>query len=329
MNLATLQTIENLRAHPNADRLDLVNIKGYQCVTEKGLYKNGDQVIYIKTDTLLPESEWSEGYRKYSPKRVKAVKLRGEWSEGIIVPLEIVNDLLPSGPFEIDTDFTEILGVTKWEAPAPQNLDAKRSTLPYDIGKTDETRWEEKVSKLPYGELCDITLKIDGSSSSYYYHIEDKQFGVLSRTQELKPECNNNYTNIARNLFIEEKLKTFCEKIGKSLVIRGEVYGNGIQSDENNPHSKLPLGWKMFSVYCIEDRCYYRKDHPLYFKNVARELGLPYVDMVEEDVPLTMELIQKYSTGIDKIDGKSFEGVVINYSGGSFKVINKSYDSRK
>lgn len=328
MSLATLQLIENVRPHPNADRLDLVNILGYQCVTEKGLYQDGDQVIYIKTDTLLPEAEWSEGYRKYSPKRVKAVKLRGEWSEGIIVPTYAINHILPE-LLVLGEDYAEILGVTKWEAPAPQDLNAKRSTLPYDIGKTDETRWEEKVGKLPLDEIVDITFKVDGSSASYYYHLGDKQFGVLSRTQELKPECSNNYTNAATKLFIEEKLKTFCEKVGKSLVIRGEVYGNGIQGSANNPHSKLPLGWAMFSVYDIEERRYYRKGEPFYFVNVARELALPHVAIVEENVALTMDLILKYSSGINKIDGKPFEGVVVNHSKGSFKIINKDYDASK
>src|SRR5699024_2766158 len=103
--LVTLEVIEKVSKHPNADRLDIVNVAGYQCVTQKDLYEEGDLVAYIRTDTVLPDAEWAKPYKQYSPNRVKAVKLRGEWSEGIIVPIkEVLNSL----------------GVQKYEAPAPQ-----------------------------------------------------------------------------------------------------------------------------------------------------------------------------------------------------------------
>ena len=51
--------------------------------------------------------------------------------------------------------------------------------------------------------------------------------------------------------------------------------------------------------------------------------------MLEKAVVLTLAHIQKYSSEIDKIDGKTFEGVVIKHAGGSFKVINLQYDERK
>lgn len=328
MNLATLQTIENLRSHPNADRLDLVNIKGYQCVTEKGLYKNGDQVIYIKTDTLLPKADWSEGYRKYSPNRVKAVSLRGEWSEGIIVPLEQVKHLIGDS-FTVGDDVTDALGVLKWEAPIPQNIEALNDYLPYGIPATDESRWEEIEYKLPYGELVDETLKIDGSSCSYYYHLGDDKFGVLTRNQELKLDMVNNYTKIIKDLDIENKLRDFCKKHKVSLVIRGEIHGAKIRKSGKNQNSKGSVSWKMFSVYDIKARKYCRKGDKFYFVNVAKEMSLPTVDLISQDVVLTKELIQKYSSQLDILNGKPFEGVVINYSTGSFKVINKSYDSRK
>ncbi|NJO62866.1 MAG: hypothetical protein HC836_32990 [Richelia sp. RM2_1_2] len=85
----------------------------------------------------------------------------------------------------------------------------------------------------------------------------------------------------------------------------------------------------MFSVYMIETRRYARKGHPLYFRNLAKELDLPVVDLVEENVILTPEIIHKYSEGIDKLNGRSFEGVVVKHANGSFKIINKEYDSKK
>jgi hypothetical protein len=85
----------------------------------------------------------------------------------------------------------------------------------------------------------------------------------------------------------------------------------------------------MFSTYLINERRYARKGEPLYFLTIAGQLGLPTVDVVEKDVVLTKELIEKYSSGIKELNGKPFEGVVVQHSRGSFKIINKHYDSQK
>jgi len=110
MKDATIEIISEVKSHPNADRLDLVKILGFQCVTEKGLYKEGDRIVYIRPDSVLPLENWTEGYRKYSPNRIKSAKLRGEWSEGIVVPMEILPYNL--GEFELAMMSGKKLGST-------------------------------------------------------------------------------------------------------------------------------------------------------------------------------------------------------------------------
>lgn len=334
MNDATIEIVENVRPHDNADKLELCNILGFQCVVQKGLYKGGEKIVYIRPDSQLPLTPWAEEYRKYSPKRVKAVKLRGEWSEGIIVPFEIIPEEVRAicEVCEPGSDVSELLEVIHYEAPAPQDLQAKGG-LPFGMPKTDEDRFENKINKLPYGELVDISLKVDGQSASYYVNkdlpVEQPLFGVLGRTLEIKPDCENNYTANVKRYDIENKLTKYCMDNDISLCIRGESYGQGIQGMEINPHAKLEKGWAMFSVFMIREHEYARKGHPFYYVNVAKALDLPTVYMVEENVVLTRELLAKYSTGITEINGLPFEGVVVNHSKGSFKIINKHYDSKK
>jgi len=327
---ATIEKIDSITKHPEADRLELVKILGFQCITQLGLYKEGDTVVYIRPDSLLPVEPWTEDYRKYSPKRIKAVKLRNMWSEGIIVPFDIlpenVREHLPK--FNIGDDVSGLLGVTHYEPPVPQELNAKGG-LPYGVPKTDEERFENMVNKLPYGELVDIQLKVDGQSSSYLYQLTDDKFSVLGRSLELHEIFSNNYTAHIERYDLKNKLVAFCKENNVSLCIRGESYGEGIQANENNPHSKLPKGWAMFATYLVDEREYAEKGHKYYFVNVAKELGLPIADMIEENVILTRELVEKYSIGINKINGKPFEGVVVKHSRGSFKIINKHYDSKK
>lgn len=357
--IASVERLISVEPHSNADRLDVVKVLGYQCVTERGLHQTGDLVIYIQPDSVLPEdATWAESYRKYSPGRIKACKLRGEWSEGIIVKQEQVAHLVPAAFTESDDgrDVSADLSIKHYEPPVPQDLSAK-GALPLGIPKTDEERWENMKPHLPIGEVVDVTLKVDGQSWSAYYDVDTDTFGVLGRTMEYKEECSNRYTSQIERYDIKNKLIAYCKDIGMSLCIRGESYGDGLQNHAFNPHAAEKAGLAIFSVWLIKERRYARKGHPFYFPIVAKQLEIPHVEFLETDVVLTQELIDKYSTGLKKVNGKPFEGVVINhdaytkefpkqvinlpdgsekeiggtreYAAGSFKVINKSYDSNK
>ena len=325
---ASIEIISKVWAHPDADRLELARILGFQCVVEKGLYKGGETIVYVRPDALLPLETWAEEYRKYSPKRIKAVKLRGEWSEGVIVPLHKLPVDLSSET--IGADVATVIGVTHYEPPVPSELNAIRP-LPFGIPKTDEERWENKIDSMPWGSLVDVTLKIDGQSWSIYYNLETNEFGVLGRTLEYALDSENRYSvHLFRSYpNLKQQLTDYCKKAGKSLVIRGESYGLGVQSSKNNPHSKLNPNIAIFSVYNITDRKYAHKGDTLYFVNICKELGLPTVPILETDVALTQELVNKYSTGIEKINGQPFEGVVVKHANGSFKIMSKAYDSLK
>ena len=328
--IATFQKVLKVKPHPNADRLELVYILGYQCVCLKGLYKEGDQVVYISTDSVLPKDKaWAEAYRKYSPKRIKACKLRGEWSEGVILPFAEFQTIVDQNFEFIEyLEVSDLLGIEHYEPPAPQDLSA-RGRLPYNIGKTDEARWESHINTLPFGDKVDVTLKIDGQSFSAFYHLGDKRFGVLGRTLELKTDRDNNYTRHIERYDLKNKLTNYCEKHNVSLCIRGESYGKGIQNHCNNPHALLENGLSIFSVYLIDERRYARIGDPFYFTKVCEDLSLPHVPILEENVTLDMNLINKYSNELQEINNAPFEGVVINHKQGSFKIISKDYDSRK
>jgi RNA ligase (TIGR02306 family) len=203
--------------------------------------------------------------------------------------------------------------------------------LPRGLPKTDEERWQN-IADLPFGEVCDITLKIDGSSLSVYARkLEDGSWetGVTSRSLRLKPECDNKYTQGVAKYDILNKLLAYCQQHDVSLSLRGELYGNGIQGFGKNPHGQLPLNFAAFNVYKMDELCYAGPDDNHYYEKVCAQLNIPVVPMLEKGVVLTPEHIQKYSAEIDKIDGKAFEGVVIKHAGGSFKIINLQYDERK
>lgn len=89
---ATIEIIDSVIDHPNAEKLSICKVLGFQCITKKNQFKTGEMIIYVRPDTVFPEAEWATEYRKYSPKRIKSIKLRSQWSEGVILPLETLNN---------------------------------------------------------------------------------------------------------------------------------------------------------------------------------------------------------------------------------------------
>ena len=329
MKLASIETIKTVEQHSNADALDIVTVLGYRCIVGRGAFSQGDKVVLIQPDTVLPDEPWAEMFRKRS-NRVKACRLRGEWSFGIVMPISTWPALVAYGDIVSGTEVSEIIGVTKYEPPAPQDLSAA-GYLPRGLPKTDEERWQNIVD-LPFGEVCDITLKIDGSSLSVYARkLEDNSWetGVTSRSLRLKPECDNKYAQGVAKYDILNKLLAYCQQHDVSLSLRGELYGNGIQGFGKNPHGQLPLNFAAFSVFNMDKLEYECPSDSHYYEKICAELNIPVVPMLEKAVVLTPEHIQKYSAEIDKIDGKAFEGVVVKHAAGSFKIINLQYDERK
>jgi RNA ligase (TIGR02306 family) len=91
MKLASIETIKTVEQHSNADALDIVTVLGYRCIVGRGAFSQGDKVVLIQPDTVLPDEPWAEMFRKRS-NRVKACRLRGEWSYSIVLPLSILQN---------------------------------------------------------------------------------------------------------------------------------------------------------------------------------------------------------------------------------------------
>ena len=326
MKIATIEQIASMRPHPNADRLEIASVSGYEVVVPIGLHHPMDKIVFISPDTVLPDGkEWAAFYKSKSS-RVKAARIRQVWSEGIV---ESLSNIGYTGPVVIGREISEDIGVTHYDPPMPQDLAAK-GLLPFGIPKTDEERFNS-IEVLPFGELVDVVLKIDGQSWSAYQTIEKINrlegfvgSGVCGRTMEYKLDAENNFTRNERQYEVLQKLAT----VDRDICIRGEQYGKGIQSSKNNPHSQLPLGLAFFSVWLIDQRRYACKGDPFYAYDFIPTLGLPTCPVLEKDVVLTPELIQKYADGTWP-HTTPYEGVVIQHRSGSFKVINRDYDSKK
>ena len=260
--LATIRTIANIKPIPNADRIEVAQIDGWEVIISKSdNFSQGDKVVYIEIDSKMPKTPEYDFLksRKYV---VKTIKLRGQVSQGLVLPLAV----LPPGNYKVGDDVTEILGVTKYDPEAEQEnaivaenkkqnpiikyfmrfkwfrkLVIKRTAkgkFPDWIKKTDEERIQNKTGlfeqlKANKTQLS-VTEKVDGTSATYFLKKVKKnkyEFGVCSRNQRLTKEDASYYWNVARKYKIKEALRKLIGNLDW-IVLQGEITGEKIQGNK-------------------------------------------------------------------------------------------------
>ena len=67
--LASIQRIWKIEPIEGADRIELAHVLGWQCVVNKGQFKEMDLAVYFEIDSFLPVCEPFEFLRKSSYKK--------------------------------------------------------------------------------------------------------------------------------------------------------------------------------------------------------------------------------------------------------------------
>jgi RNA ligase (TIGR02306 family) len=342
--LATIQSIISIEPIAGADAIEVASVLGWKVVVRKEEgYKAGDQVVYIEIDSLLPLEPWSDFLFKDEKEkargqyRLKTVKLRGQVSQGLIVPLTTLvgkkyeNDTRenPVYPQTVGTDVTGLLRIMKFEPPIPACLAGTiKGQFPCFIPKTDETRVQAApdVLKEIAGKPCYITTKMDGSSGTFYHNRGE--FGVCSRNLEFTEDGDNTFWKVAKKY----DLKTKLAALGRNIALQGEVCGPGIQKNrlELKDHDLF-----IFNVYDIDlGRYMDMKD----FVTIVRGLEVPTVpvdSILDADDKWTIEQLLNVAKGCYPGTKAHREGIVIRplvecqsrelKGRMSFKVINNDF----
>jgi len=333
--LVTIQEISEVKPIPGADFIELVAIKGWQCVAKKGEFKQGDSCVYFEVDSYLPIDERFEFLRKTSYRnndfmgegfRVKTVKFRGEISQGLALPLISFPELSACAE---ENDVTDLLKVRKWEMP--EQVGSAGTSIgdkPYGIPTTDETRIQSMPEFLEHfiGKPYYISTKMDGTSCTVY--VKDGSVGVCGRNNEYKEDnekCSMwAYVN-------KHGLKDRMIAIGEDIALQGEFCGAGIQK---NRLKLFEPTLYVFDVIRIGEGDRLIKCGLDEILDYCGKLGIESVPIEETGESFSYslpELIErakgKYASGLDK------EGIVvrtreygrIGNDKLSFKVINNDF----
>lgn len=258
--VAKIDVIENI---PGADNIEQARIGGWNCIVKKGEYQPGDVVAIATTDAVIPQGlSDAMNVTNYLRKggRVRTVKLRGVYSECLVIP----NQFLPIGYNSEGKDLMESLKIFKYEPPAKQIQLASGKKIRYHENPNFLVYYKFPNMKNVTGmfteeDTVQITRKIHGTNARYgivkknklslwdkvlkFLRLNNKwseyEFVVGSHNVEKGSDSQGFYdTNvwyeIADKYEIKKKLWNFVrlytpEELGSGLVIYGEIYGKGIQ----------------------------------------------------------------------------------------------------
>ncbi len=291
-SLASIQKIRELRPIPNADKIELARILGWDVVVQKGDFKEGDWALFIEIDSILPDHPLFNFLKNSKGKirRIRTVTKRGQISQGIAFPMSVLQQLCVEKfgagktmlPLKEGYDVTDIVGVTKYEPPqddssqpGPRVNMRSKGKLPSYVPKTDQTRIQnlEQLIEKYKGTKFWVSEKLDGSSFSAYYNNGD--FGVCSRNFDItrkKPSFMEQIKRwISRYLLrkremnhkdridswnrvaIQYDLENSLSGLGKNLVLQGELIGPKIQK---NKYKLEDIDLYIFDIYDIDKGVY-------------------------------------------------------------------------
>ncbi len=331
--LATIREITDIRPIEGADMIELASVGGWNVVVAKNVgHKVGDMVVYCEIDSFLPIKEEFEFLRKSSYKkmgdqegfRLKTIKLRGQVSQGLILPMSVFGEFGWTAYEGLDV--TERLGIVKYEPPIPAELSGKvKGNFPSFIPKTDEERVQNLTKEYEEWKIQSkhqfyVTEKLDGSSATYY--IKDGEFGVCSRNLELLETEGNTFWKVAREMDLENKMKS----LGKNISLQGELIGEGIQGNRYNLKGQTV---RFFTGFDIDK---YQRIPFMEMVVMLTNMELQHVPVLNQEygflLPETVEEMLKYAEDKSTLNNKKErEGVVVRSMDGtiSFKAISNKF----
>lgn len=338
--LATIRKIDALTPIEGADKIEVATVGGWKVVAQKGLYVVGDLAVYFEIDSWIPhklapflsKGQYPRVFEGVEGERLKTIKLRGQISQGLLMPLPEINKFFEVPPhWSEDEDVTEILGVKKWEKAIPAQLAGVcKGNFPTQIPKTDQERAQNMVKEITAaneaGLKYEITEKLEGSSMTVYRM--KGEFGVCSRNMNLKEVAGNTFWDVARAEDIEAKMIAVDEHW--DFAIQGELIGPGVQG---NIYNMSKCEFRVFDVYNIQTGEYLK---PEARRALIEKMGLKHVPVLAAQASLYDTLgitdipqLLKFAEGKSVMGtiGCEREGIVFKeVSGGmTFKAISNFY----
>ncbi len=335
--LASIAEITYIKPIEGADAIECAIVNGgWPVVVKKGEYQVGDVAIYLEIDSWVPhelapflsKGQEPREYNGVKGERLRTVKLRGQISQGLLLPIDLTFFRDPG------TDVTQTLGIQKWEPPIPAQLQGTmKGNFPHFIPKTDQERCQnlrKEIFEIHKDEIYEVTTKLDGSSMTVY--VKNGEVGVCSRNIDLKETEGNSFWKAAREQNIVEALARISEDKGEEYAIQGELIGEGIQG---NPEKLKGQRFYLFDIFSITEGRYLLVNERYSILDSMNNLygaDIEHVPIIDGDLRVaqaydTIDDLLEYAEGPSLNPQTKREGLVFKSweSDFTFKAIANSY----
>ena len=333
--MASIRKIDNIVPIAGADAIECAMIGGWSVVVKRGEFNIGDLAVYVEIDAWVPteiapflsKGQEPREYNGVKGEKLRSIKLKGQISQGLLLPIETV---FPGSErrfwwSQVDNDFSERLGIQKWEPPVSTQLAGQtKGTFPSFIPKTDQERVQNLVPIISVAFNCsdtfEITEKLEGSSMTVFMH--QGEFGVCSRNQELKQTEDNTFWKVALENDIENRIRSLGLD---NIAIQGELVGPGIQG---NIYKFVNHKFFVFDIYDIKSGQYLNPNERVEMVSRLRLMHVPIIALNMCLPSADVSVILNMSEGKSILSvNQEREGIVFkNTKGGfSFKSISNKY----
>lgn len=340
-------TILDIQPHPNADRLVLGIIYGWQIVLPKDKYEVGSKIIFVPIDSILPEKIESllfnkESKIKLNKSRVRQIKIRGSVSQGMVVDPAELSSIVNLDRIQLETDLSGILNIQKYDPPvkeirsntnAPKSRKAFANPNFHRYNGIQNIKWNTTMFK--EGDEVRIQCKLHGTSSrlgllpyvtNTFWKKIKKFFGFAPAHEHCYGSNNVDISSspsyvgwYGTDLYgvMFNKIDAF-NKIRPNETIFGEIIGPGIQ--KGYTYGLKEHHFVLFDVKKLQPDGSQVWLNPDEVEAYAKERGFEMVPILYKG-PYNKELAYQLTKGPSEYNDKSEkvrEGIVIkaakNYS---------------
>jgi RNA ligase (TIGR02306 family) len=345
--------INEIKPIEGADNIEQAIVGGWSCIVKKGAHTVDDLVVCTTTDAIIPQKLSDDlNVTNYLRKggRVRTVKLKGVYSECLIVPISFI----PKKYQSEGTDCMELMKIFKYEPPVKMVQLASGRKIKYKDNPNFHIYYKfPNLKNVPdmftEEDEVEITRKIHGTNARYgivkktKLSLLDKikkffgnkwieyEFIVGSHNVEKGSESQGFYdTNvwydIEKKYDIKNKLWEYVKTgadIGDGITLYGEIYGAGIQKGYDYGLKEIE-----FVGFDIKKNGEYL-DSLNSISIIANTLELPYVEILHYG-NWSQEVQDKFTFNNFIPNTKvPEEGIVIKHLTGArekvAKVINPDY----
>ncbi len=294
--------IKELIKHPNADTLDIIAVDGTVCIARSGQWKVGDLAVLVPIDSVVPLDHPEFSFLKKPEKpeikleRIRAKRLRGTFSDGLLVPLPPRKWYQPK--WKPGKDASKALGIFKFEEDPEQELTIRDRAFrfyrkwKYLIGtrlgfnvRQPYVRGPKPQFYLSNGQTCPV---YDLDKYKKYAHllvdreivVTEKLHGMNCRVvcdKDLPVLGSHHVMGTTQTAFLAADKKYGLTKKMEKLpghILFGEVLGT---QDLKYGFSTEDVGFAAFDIYVIAEKRYLNWED---FKAKCQDLDIPTVPVL-------------------------------------------------